>query len=330
MSSSEAARRAADVRAGDPIVAGLAPYDLTQVVLLARRAAMSTSYKPALLKALARIVRRQPARQIPLTAIGSEFVRMYWNQTVVFHLRQAAVLTKEPEVIKAIRQASFDNATRKLDVLPENARARLETEMARILTLDVLRRFHASAPASMPPLFAWSKGDRSITLSDQAFSFVAANSWVLESLANLWWARYLERVNILAPFIIEKVEREGAQRGSLARFLRILQDTDESRCFYCEREFTPILSASVDHVIPWSYLLADPPWDLVLACSACNSSKSDTLPSRFFIDKLAIVNERRAKLVLPSAFGSPLVSIDQVGKFYDAALAVEWPSGWQP
>jgi len=87
---------------------------------------------------------------------------------------------------------------------------------------------------------------------------------------------------------------------------------------------------SVDHVIPWSYLLADPPWDLVLTCTGCNSSKSDTLPSRQFLDKLAAVNERRAKLALPTAFGSPLVSIDQAGRYYDAALAVEWPDGWQP
>jgi hypothetical protein len=291
---------------------------------------MSTSYKPALLKALARIVRRKPTPDIALTTIGAEFVRMYWNQTVVFHLRQAAVLTKEPEVIKAIRKASHDGKSRKLDAISEAARAQLEMEMARILTLDVLRRFHTSAPASMPPLFEWSKGERSITLPKPALSFILANSWVLEALANLWWARYLERVNVLAPFIIEKVEREGAQRGSLMKFLRLLQDTDGDRCFYCERSFAPVLPPTVDHVIPWSYLLADPPWDLVLACSACNSSKSDTLPSREFIEKLAPVNERRAKLALPRTFGSPLVSIDQVGQFYDAALAIEWPSGWQP
>jgi len=305
-------------------------HDLTQIVLLTRRALKSSSYKPALLKALARIVRRQPVRQIPLTRIGAEFVQMYWNQTVVFHLRQAAVLTKETEVVKAIRQSSHDNGTRKLDELSEVARGILENKMAKILAFDVLRRFHVKAPASMPPLFEWTKGDRSITLADPALSFIAANSWVLESLANLWWARYLERVNILAPFIIEKVEREGAQRGSLMKFLQILQQTDESCCFYCERPFASDLGMTVDHVIPWSYLLADPPWDLVLACGSCNSSKSDTLPSRTFIDKLAAINERRAKLVVPSAFGSPLLSIDQVGKYYDAALAVEWPSGWVP
>jgi hypothetical protein len=307
-----------------------APHEVRQVVVLARHASMSTSYKPALLKALARIVRREPARRIPLVAIGAEFVRMYWNQTVVFHLRQAAVVSKEPEVIKAIRHAAHDAKTRKLDALAESVRSRLAEAMARILTIDVLRRFHASAPPSMAPLYTWAKGDASIALTQSALTFVVTNSVVLESLANLWWARYLERVNVLAPFIIEKVEREGAQRSSLARFLRILQETDGGHCFYCERPFTPDLGANVDHVIPWSYLLADPPWDLVLACSACNASKSDSLPERRFIDKLAASNERRAKLLVPSNFGSPLASIDQVGQYYDAALAVEWPAGWHP
>ncbi len=291
---------------------------------------MSTSYKPALLKSVARITRRQPSRQISLTSIGAEFVQLYWNQTVVFHLRQAAVLTKETEVIKAVRQASIDNKTRSLDKLSESSRKKLDAKTARILAQDVLRRFHINAPPSMPPLFNWKKGDQSIELSDRALTFIVSNSYVLESLSNLWWARYLERVNVLAPFIIEKVEREGAQRTSLIKFLRILQDSDDKHCFYCERTFTADLGINVDHFIPWSYLLANPPWDLVLACTACNSAKSDTLPSATFLDKLAIVNTRRAKLLLPSSLGSPLISIEQVRKFYDAALAVEWPAGWQP
>ena len=41
----------------------------------------------------------------------------------------------------------------------------------------------------------------------------------LKMIANHWWARYLERVNMLAPLIIEKVERYCAKRGSLAKYL---------------------------------------------------------------------------------------------------------------
>jgi hypothetical protein len=53
-------------------------YDLRDVVALARHASMSTTYKPALLKAIVRIVAREPATTIPLATIGAEFTRLYW------------------------------------------------------------------------------------------------------------------------------------------------------------------------------------------------------------------------------------------------------------
>ncbi len=255
---------------------------------------------------------------------------MYWNQTVVFHLRQAATLTKEPEVLKAIRAASAEAGTRNLRDVAANVRAQLASEMARILKLDVLTRFHASAPESMLPLYTWQPGSTSISLPTSTVELFSIQTLGLEALANLWWARYLERVNILAPYIIEKVEREGATRTSLVRFLTILQSTDNPQCFYCDRPFAARTPVHVDHVIPWSYLLADPPWDLVLSCAPCNLEKSDTLPSRDFMLKLTTLNERRAKMIVPTRFGSPLIAGEQILQLYDAARAIEWPSDWMP
>jgi hypothetical protein len=83
-----------------------------------RHASTSTTYKPALLKSLARVVPRGRETIVPLTAIGAEFVRLYWNQTVIFHLRQAAVLSKEPEVIKGIRSTAERCGVRDLAKLP--------------------------------------------------------------------------------------------------------------------------------------------------------------------------------------------------------------------
>jgi len=73
-------------------------------------------------------------------------------------------------------------------------------------------------------------------------------------------AGYLEKVNVLAPAIINKVQADGARRGSLAAYLAILESLDENRCFYCNRLFSETLRPSVDHVLPWSFLLADPLW----------------------------------------------------------------------
>jgi hypothetical protein len=288
---------------------------------------MSTTYKPALLKALVRIVARAPAPKIPLTTIGSEFTKLYWNQTVVFHLRQAAVVSKEPEVLREIRNASERYNVRELSKLPPPAREHIERSMARILTIDVLRRFHASKPPSMPPLYIWLERQDFISLPDTAVELLAAQNKPLETLANYWWARKLERVNVLAPLIIDKVERDGARRGSLVRFLRILGQIDEKRCFYCDCDLAT--RVEVDHVLPWTFLLADPVWDLVLSCAPCNAAKSDRLPERRFIEQLIVVNEQRSKKTLPRGV-SPLVKGDDIVQLYEAAISVEWPRFWAP
>jgi hypothetical protein len=291
---------------------------------------MSTTYKPALLKALVRIVRVSPTPLISLDEIGGEFLKLYWVQTVVFRLRQAATLVREPEVVHAIRRAGKIHQARRLADLPPEERESLEREMARILRINVLAAFHRSKPDAMMPLFDWAPGNDRIGLSSGALAFLSENGSALEALANLWWARYLEKVNLLAPRVIEKVERNGAQRGSLARYLKILQHIDGTHCFYCERDLRTASPIHVDHVIPWSFLLSDPPWDLVLACGACNMSKSDTLPDPAFLDKLTTANTRRAKTLLPRGFGSPLITRDEMGTLYKAALDVEWPAGWAP
>ena len=182
----------------------------------------------------------------------------------------------------------------------------------------------------MPPLYFWKSGDSSIAMNSGAVAFLNANGNALETIANHWWARYLEKVNLLAPLIIEKVERDGARRGSLVRYLKILMATDEPNCFYCERPLAQRRAIHVDHVIPWSFLLADPMWDLVLACSSCNLSKSDVLPARDFLEKLVARGERRAKFMLPSGYGSPLIPAVEVERYFEAALSVEWPRGWRP
>lgn len=301
-----------------------------QIAALARDASMSSSYKPAQLKALVRIVRGGGQSPISLLHIGHEFVELYWMQTVVFRLRQAATIISEPEVVQRIRSTSDLSRSRRLTDLSANTRRRLDGEMARVLTINVLDRFHRSAPHGMPRLYDWQRGDDFISIDSETLTLIRRSGHTLETIANHWWARYLERVNLLAPLIIEKVERNGAQRGSLAKYLKILRITDRTHCFYCERVIEDGETPHVDHVIPWSFLLIDPLWDLVLSCATCNLDKSDVLPDRRFLDKLAAIAVDRGKRTLPVGLGSPLITRDELDRYYSAALSVEWPSGWVP
>jgi hypothetical protein len=303
-------------------------YSVTHVAALMRHAAMAASYKPALLKALVRRCRASDELVIPLETLGDEFVQMYWNQVMVYRLRQASSLTKESEAIKVIRSTAERHHARHLSDLSRDDRARMSRSMARVLTINVLTAFHVSAPDDMAPLYIWSKGDPAITLDRRAHGFVVANGAALEMIANYHWAEFLESRNRLAPRIIQKVSRLGAKRQSLTPYLKIVQSAGAT-CFYCEDEVGKAKDLAIDHVIPWSFLLEDPIWDLVVACRECNGAKSDWLPQPEYMDKLA---NRNAALLRGDLSAKPalLSGYEDAGRLFEAALSVEWPHFWSP
>lgn len=292
------------------------------IAALMRHAAKSTTYKPALLKALVRCCQRSDALTLPLISIGREFSKLYWNQTVIYHLRQASSLTKESEAVKLIRKTADQYRARDISALPDCARQKLDAGMARLLTINVLAAFHTSKPADMPVLYEWKPGQDYVRIGVASHAFLTGHAQALELIANFYWAEFLENCNRLAPRIVQKVARDAARRGSLSKYLKILANETPQYCFYCEVPFggkTP----TVDHVIPWSFLLEEGLWDLVLACAKCNGAKSDLLPTRDFLDKLIERNEK-----LSTAGISLGISDAEIKRLYEAAISVEWPGPW--
>ncbi len=253
---------------------------------------------------------------------------MYWNQTAVYHLRQASATTKEAEVIKAIRHTSEHYHIRYYSDLPDAGKALVKAKMARVLTINVLDAFHKSRPPSMPLLYNWQKGDREIRMTASACSFLQRHGGALETLANYHWADFLESRNRLAPRIIQKVERDGPRRPSLAKYLQILMQDERGECFYCGKTFGTSVLPTVDHVIPRSFLLEDPLWDLVLACARCNNEKSDWLPEAIFLERL--VNRNGSRLRAQMGGGASLIGAQDLPRLYEAAISLEWPRFWAP
>ena len=196
---------------------------------------MSSIYKPALLKAIVKLQRHSLLCEVPLLEIADLFVELYWTQTVIFHLRQAATLAKEPEVLQKIRRTAVAANVRRLSALPYAARASLARSIVTILRVDVLKRFHSAMPSGARPLFSWSGSDHvSFTLAGA--QFIRENAQSLDVIANHWWARKLEKVNLLAPAIIEKIEADGVQRRSLKWFYERVAATDNLECFDCQMD----------------------------------------------------------------------------------------------
>jgi hypothetical protein len=304
------------------------PYRVSDVATLMRHAQKSATYKPALLKALVRCSQKFVGPELPLETLGAEFARLYWNQTVVYHLRQASALSKEAGVVKLIRETANTYQVRALRDLPPSANAQINRRMASLLQVNVLAAFHRSKPERMRPLFAWEPGSTSVTISETAREFLQSNALPLELIGNYYWADMLESCNQLAPRIIQKVSLEAASRSSLQRYLRILRAESDDCCFYCGCGFDNFSRPTVDHVIPWSFLLEDPPWDLVLACARCNSQKSDWLPAEPLIQKLIRRNlGEGTKLENQVSF---LFDEIEISRLYEAAISVEWPRFWSP
>ena len=291
---------------------------------------MSTTYKPALLKAIVRLQRQGPTLELALSAIANSFVALYWTQTVVFHLRQAATLAKEPEVLQKIRRAAAAANTRRLSDLSIANRESLAKSIVATLRIDVLRRFHSALPASAFPLYVWNGSDR-LAFTSASAEFIYQNALVLDTIANHWWARKLEKDNMLAPAIIEKIEANGVQRRSLRWFHDRAATTDDRECFYCQADLhDSARPREVDHLIPWSFILADPSWDLVIACPRCNRDKSDRLPHRRFVAKLDSLNERRLQRNSGFLRGMAPIPAGGIAQLYEAARGVEWPNAWEP
>jgi len=57
-----------------------------------------------------------------------------------------------------------------------------------------------------------------------------------------------------------------------------LAKRDGARCAYCAREFIDLNDATLDHVIPNTVVRHWQPWNLLLACGACNNAKNDQVP----------------------------------------------------
>jgi hypothetical protein len=155
----------------------------------------------------------------------------------------------------------------------------------------------------MPLLYRWEPGLDEVVITQKARSFLTDQALALELVANFYWAEFLENCNRLAPRIVQKVSRDGASRKSLQKYLKILLADPQPRCFYCESPLGDRVAPTVDHVIPWSFLLEDDLWDLVPACAKCNAGQVGLASIRNFHTKTITAE--------PSAFSGRYIPSNQ-------------------
>ena len=94
----------------------------------------------------------------------------------------------------------------------------------------------------------------------------------------------------LANEILDTYLLKGVERKNLTNNIPFLQGYQGNICFYCAEKIEEG-DCHVDHVLPRMVLNHDQIWNLVLAHSYCNMSKSDKVIGEHFMEKLIQRNE---------------------------------------
>lgn len=268
-----------------------------------RRGAKANTYKFALARAILDHCRENgradprsvEALEIPYEYLAGKFLRYYWHQECKFRIKQNFKEDEEPQVVSAIRGVFGGGSPGDFSKLD-----RADVQRAKSLILRKVFGHDAKKTSIVVPRFQkvgrgggtvrsgifyeCSDREQVIRLRPEAFSFFRKNDGILSGAVLAEWAKFLEKINSSLPMLIAKIERGESRRKSLISYRKeYLAHT--RRCFYCQRALERG-GINVDHVIPWSYMFEDDPWNLVLACPGCNCKKSDSLPEEQFLDSL--------------------------------------------
>ena len=178
---------------------------------------------------------------------------------------------------------------------------------------DVIPRFHNLGHMDIQGLFYIFNQGKSLTLTDKFFKIVENKEQQLIQEVNSRWSMlegafstYHSQGELrLENDMLTQYLANAEERKNLTDNIPFLRGYQADRCFYCAESLIDG-DIHVDHVLPRKVVNHDKLWNLVLAHSFCNESKSDKLVNYYFIEKLINRNEniigsritRRKELIL--------------------------------
>ena len=275
----------------------------------------TNSYKFALLRALTHWGKAGHRDDlVPREWLAERFLEFYWPLANRFRIRQSTDPTKEPVAWKLSRQEA-----ERYGLSPRTSAAEYKGRFGREASAlvqrladrggcldEVLPRFHVLPRGRRrpQPLFHLERGEVP-RLVDDVPRFLTTYADVLELLAVGAWVRFTEQYSS-TPRLFEKLAGTKTERRTLAPYRTFLEVHDGDRCFYCNGAADG--SWAVDHFLPWSFVYEDRAWNLVLACGACNSRKSDGIPRMNMLEQL--LDRNRRVLALAPASLPPKIRTD--------------------
>ncbi len=245
----------------------------------------TTTYKHVLMKALLESLPEiSDSGQLTFLQVTRHATKIYWNLTVTYKLGQLNAKEKRSGVEQVILDFQYKHGIPSdwnFERIPEAQKEQLIKELMEIYKKYVYGSFYKSFDGT---IYSFNKREGWLQLAPPYIVFFEKYKKILMNVTNYQLALFLEKYNTKEAMvqILTKVEFVSA-RQSLAEFQQLLKKYGEEYCFYCNKA---LKASHVDHFVPWSYVQNDVLWNFVLACPACNSSKSNRLADNKYLEEL--------------------------------------------
>lgn len=139
------------------------------------------------------------------------------------------------------------------------------------------------------PFYCFTEDLCALILQHDWVEYLGRNSAIIRGWARFKLAEYLQDKNPTVPGIVEKLAPP-LSRSPLHEQTTWWREAlpllgDRARCIYTGAQLDPA-DLSLDHYLPWSFVAHDRLWNLVPVSRAVNSTKSDQLPDRMYLEGL--------------------------------------------
>jgi 5-methylcytosine-specific restriction endonuclease McrA len=270
---------------------------LQQIQQLFDEGSFVATYKYALLLALADLSVEigddsGDALDVPLTAIAEKFIQYYWPQARPYpDTTPASVLYQNTG-----RQAAIVNYIADAQTVRGHSLAKLRNDqrnwkslvgkVTRVVENMPLWRLQVVGAEPQCFLYLHTLREGCITfLPGVAYNLRALHPMITHMVQGAWAAN-VRRIAKNQCVLGQRADLSeflfGSERNDLSTYRGVLLDTSGSTCFYCEKSIQS--TPAVDHFIAWARYPVDLGHNFVLAHTACNTKKSDYLPSLDHLD----------------------------------------------
>lgn len=248
----------------------------------------TATYKYALLRSLADLAVEREADEdgslrIAVADIAEKFIQYYWRQTAPYRGtngilkqnagRQAAIVNHVAEA-RASYQGSLPAARR------DDAEWRgLRSKVSAVIRQMPLWKLQVVAGQAHEFLYRKAEYEAgTIRLLPEAVACLRDMYVIVTNFIKGAWVTRVQSFGFNRDLLGDMAELPeflfGSDRHSLEKYRVILQEYQESRCFYCGRKSN---TGELDHFIPWSRYSVDLGHNFVFSHARCNLKKSDFL-----------------------------------------------------